>query len=481
MLFTEPVFFLFFPVVFAVAWLLPRSAAGHRLRKLWLLAASYLFYAAWDWRFLSLIATSTLIDFGVGRALERTEASRPRRAWLVVSLILNLGLLGVFKYYGFFVESARGLLDALGIALDARVPAIVLPVGISFYTFQTLSYTIDVYRRRIEPLRSLPDFALFVSFFPQLVAGPIVRASDFLPQLERAPRWAGVAVRRALVLFLVGFVKKACIADGVAPVVDRVFGHPGAYPGVWTSSAVWIAVLLYAVQIYCDFSGYTDMAIACAELLGFRLERNFDFPYVSRSLTEFWRRWHISFSGWLRDYLYFPLGGNRGGRLANYRSLMVTMVLGGLWHGAAWTFVVCGALHGVALSAHKEWRRWLGNRSWRLRLPGPLAGALGWAATLAWVCLSWIFFRSQSFADAAVLLRSFVGWPGAGSLHLDPSWLLLVAVLGVVHWMGARGGTVERLVEGVPDWGFASGYGAAVALALLFLPLRSEPFIYFQF
>ena len=368
----------------------------------------------------------------------------------MLSLALNLGLLGVFKYYGFFVESARGLLDALGIALHARVPEIVLPVGISFYTFQTLSYTIDVYRRRIEPLHSLPDFALFVSFFPQLVAGPIVRASDFLPQLERRPRWADVAVRRALVLFLVGFVKKACIADGVAPVVDRVFAHPA----LWTSSAVWTAVLLYAVQIYCDFSGYTDMAIACAELLGFRLEKNFDFPYVARSVTEFWRRWHISLSGWLRDYLYIPLGGNRGGRLATHRNLLLTMLLGGLWHGAAWTFVAWGGLHGVALAAHKEWRRWLGGGSGggprpdlrrRLpELPAPVAAGAGWAATFVWVCLAWIFFRAQSFADAAVLVRSFFGVPGAASLRLDPGWLVLVAVVGAAHWLGARGGAATE-------------------------------------
>jgi len=499
MLFTEPIFFLFFPVVLAGAWALGRFASSGRPRKLWLLAASYLFYAAWDWRFLSLIAASTLVDYGVGRALERTQASARRRAWLVVSLVLNLGLLGVFKYYGFFVESARGLLDALGIALDARVPEIVLPVGISFYTFQTLSYTIDVYRRRIEPLHSLPDFALFVSFFPQLVAGPIVRASDFLPQLDRRPRWADVAVRRALVLFLVGFVKKACIADGVAPVVDRVFAHPA----IWTSSAVWTAVLLYAVQIYCDFSGYTDMAIACAELLGFRLEKNFDFPYIARSVTEFWRRWHISLSGWLRDYLYIPLGGNRGGRLATHRNLLITMLLGGLWHGAAWTFVVWGALHGVALALHKEWRRWRqgavpGARRLTLpHLPAPLGVGLGWAVTFVWVCLAWIFFRAQSFADAAVLVRAFAWLPGPGTLDLPRAWLLLVVVLGVAHWVSAYGASagistssgaeavsgraLESVVERIPDWSFAAAYGSAVALTLLFLPLRSAPFIYFQF
>ncbi len=470
MLFTEPIFFLFFPVVLAGAWWL----SSNRLRKLWLLGASYLFYAAWDWRFLSLIATSTLVDYGVGRWLGRAERPGVRRALLVASLAVNLGLLGVFKYYGFFVESARGLLAALGLDVATRVPEIVLPVGISFYTFQTLSYTIDVYRRRFEPIRSLPDFALFVSFFPQLVAGPIVRASHFLPQLAERPRWSAVAVRGHLVLFLVGFVKKACIADNVAPAVDRVF----ADPGLWASSAVWTAVLLYAVQIYCDFSGYTDMAIACAGLLGFRLEKNFDFPYVARSVTEFWRRWHISLSGWLRDYLYIPLGGNRGGRLVTHRNLMLTMLLGGLWHGAAWTFVAWGALHGVALAAHKEWRRLRPEGA--ALLPPAVGGALAWGLTLFWVCLTWIFFRAQSFADAAVLVHSFALFQGAGSWTLDPALLVFVAGLGVLHRASARG-RLELSAERLPDWAFAGAYGAAAAVALAFVPLRSAPFIYFQF
>jgi len=471
-LFTEPLFFLFFPVVLAGAWWL----SSNRPRKLWLLAASYLFYAAWDWRFLSLIAASTLVDYGVGRALERSGSRRRRRALLVISLVVNLGLLGVFKYYGFFVESAQGLLAGLGLGVSTRVPEIVLPVGISFYTFQTLSYTIDVYRGRLEPVRSLPDFALFVSFFPQLVAGPIVRASEFLPQLDRRPRWSEVAVRRYLTLFLVGFVKKACLADGVAPVVDRVFTDPG----LWTSSAVWTAVLLYAVQIYCDFSGYTDMAIACAGLLGFRLERNFDFPYVARSVTEFWRRWHISLSGWLRDYLYIPLGGSRGRRVETSRNLMVTMLLGGLWHGAAWTFVVWGALHGVALVAHKEWRARRPALGGRWTPPAAVGSALAWGLTLVWVCLTWIFFRARSFEDALVLARSFLLLPGAGELAVDPAWLPFVAALGALHWVSSRQ-RAEEAVEGMPDWAFAGAYGAAAAVALLFVPLRSDPFIYFQF
>ncbi|HSL81392.1 MAG TPA: MBOAT family O-acyltransferase, partial [Thermoanaerobaculia bacterium] len=354
MLFTEPVFFAFFAAVFAVAWL----ERSHARRKLWLLAASYLFYAGWDWRFLSLIAVSTLVDFGVGLGLARGGRPAARRTLLVASLAVNLGILAVFKYYGFFVESAVGLLSSLGLEPAARVPEIVLPVGISFYTFQTLSYTIDVYRGKLAPVRSLTDFALFVGFFPQLVAGPIVRAADFLPQLESPPRWRDVAFRRHLTLFLVGFVKKACVADNLAPFADRVF----AAPEVYTALAIWTAVALYAVQIYCDFSGYTDMAIACAGLLGYRLARNFEFPYVASSAADFWRRWHVSLSTWLRDNRYIPLGGSRGSRLATHRNLLLTMLLGGLWHGAAWTFVAWGALHGLALAAHREWRRLVAGR-----------------------------------------------------------------------------------------------------------------------
>ncbi|MGD2115647.1 MAG: MBOAT family O-acyltransferase [Acidobacteriota bacterium] len=474
MLFTEPVFFLFFAAVLAAAW----GTRSNRSRKLCLLAASYLFYAAWDWRFLSLILISTLVDFGVGRGLASAHGpeSGRRRALLVLSLVVNLGLLGVFKYYGFFVESAVGLLSALGLEPAARVPEIVLPVGISFYTFQTLSYTIDVYRGELEPVRSLSDFALFVAFFPQLVAGPIVRAASFLPQLERRPHLEDVAFRRHLTLFLIGFAKKACIADNLAPFVDAVYAAPQTFDAL----SAWTATALYAIQIYCDFSGYTDMAIACAGLLGYRLVKNFDFPYLARSVSEFWHRWHISLSTWLRDYLYIPLGGNRGTRLATHRNLMITMVLGGLWHGAAWTFVVWGALHGVALVAHREWRRRIAPRLPEALRLGVAAGALAHALTLGWVLLTWIFFRAQSFSDAATLARAFLTFQSPGPRSLDPALLLLPAVLGLAHWLSARR-PLERSVERLPDWAFAGAYGSAAAFVVFFLPLRSDPFIYFQF
>ncbi len=472
MLFTQPAFLAFFVVVLAGAWL----GRGNTWRKIWLLIASYVFYAGWDWRFLSLIAISTLVDYLAAMALKRTETTGLRRVCLVASCLANLGILGFFKYYNFFIDSVSAVLHPLGIEAGDRALEIVLPVGISFFTFQSMSYTFDVYRRRLEPTTNLLDFALFVAFFPQLVAGPIVRAAHFLPQLRRRPRFAGVDVRGCLTLFLLGFIKKSCVADNVSPFVDPVFAEPNAY----TAGSVWIAVLLYAVQIYCDFSGYTDMAIACAGLLGYELGPNFNFPYLAASVTEFWRRWHISLSSWLRDYLYIPLGGNRGSRLFTYRNLMLTMLLGGLWHGAAWTFVVWGAFHGLALVLHREWRR---------RRPATVAGLaalriagrlLGTAATFYFACFAWIFFRAQSFGDAAILARAWVFFESAGKRVLDPALWLLFAALALVHYFYSRGWP-QRWVQAAPDWAFAIGYGAAWSLALAFVPLRSAPFIYFQF
>ena len=283
MVFTELRFLFFFLVVFVLHWTL----SGATSRKVLLLISSYVFYSAWDWRFASLLLLSTVIDYWVARAIEREPADRRRKGWLTISLLANLGILGFFKYFNFFVQSGAGFLGWLGLPVDVPTLSIVLPLGISFYTFQTMSYTLDVYRRKLRAAGPL-DFAVFVAFFPQLVAGPIVRASDFLPQLTTLRRWADVVVRPALTLFLIGYIKKACVADNIAPIVDTYF----AAPATFTASAAVLAVMLYAVQIYCDFSGYSDMAIGTARLLGYDLCRNFDAPYLSASVTEFWRRWH---------------------------------------------------------------------------------------------------------------------------------------------------------------------------------------------
>jgi alginate O-acetyltransferase complex protein AlgI len=462
MIFTELSFLAFFALVFGVHWWL----TSHRARKLWLLAASYFFYGAWDWRFLSLIVGSTALDYVVGLRLEGNDDERSRKRWIALSVVANLGLLGVFKYANFFLDSAIRLASALGFEASPHVLGIVLPVGISFYTFQTMSYSLDVYRRELRAVRDPLDFALFVTFFPQLVAGPIVRAIDFLPQLERVRVWRDVRVRACATLFLVGYVKKACIGDNVAELVDPYFKDPALYDAL----SAWIAVLFYAVQIYCDFSGYSDMAIATAGLFGYELRLNFDFPYFAASIRDFWRRWHMSLSSWLRDYLYIPLGGSRGSRLFQYRNLMLTMLLGGLWHGAGWNFVIWGALHGAALVAHREWER----RG--LRMPA----ALGLVATFWWVLLAWIFFRAPSFDGALVTVRSFVLFQAEGARSFGVWPLVTFAALALVHALAARR-WVERVTEPLPDWGYALLLGALVPLALAFTNAAVKPFIYFQF
>ncbi|NNE08668.1 MAG: MBOAT family protein, partial [Gemmatimonadetes bacterium] len=388
MIFTELRFLVFFAIVLGVHWALPRN----RPRKVWLLAASYVFYAAWDWRFLSLILGSTIVDYIVGIKLDGDRAPRVRRAWVSVSVIVNLSLLAVFKYFHFFADSAAALLQTLGLAIEPSSLRIILPVGISFYTFQTMSYSLDIYRGKLRATRDFLDLALFVGFFPQLVAGPIVRARDFLPQLTRRRAASDVAFRPLLLLFLSGFFKKACISDNISGVVDTYFTDPSAYDAM----SAWIAVLLYAVQIYCDFSGYSDMAIATAGFLGYSLCENFAFPYFAGSIQDFWRRWHISLSSWLRDYLYILLGGGYGGRLFRYRNLMLTMLLGGLWHGAAWRFVIWGGLHGLALIVHREFHDRLRGRSFRVPAP------VGVLLTFWWVGLTWIFFRATDWQSAFV-------------------------------------------------------------------------------
>jgi alginate O-acetyltransferase complex protein AlgI len=473
-LFVEYRFVFFFLLVFAGHWVLRPSWA----RKVWLLLASYAFYAAWDWRFLSLIWTSTIVDYLVGLRLRVEEREGLRRLLLAVSVVANLGLLGFFKYFGFFVDSAVEVLGWLG--LDPGRPAlqIVLPVGISFYTFQTMSYTIDGYRRVLTPTRNPLDVAVFVAFFPQLVAGPIVRAADFMPQLRRPRVFAEVAVRPALVLFLVGFVKKAVVADNAAVIADAYFADP--VPGV----AAFLGVGAYAAQIYGDFSGYSDMAIALAAMLGYRLPLNFNYPYLARNITDFWRRWHISLSTWLRDYLYVPLGGNRGSRLFTYRNLMLTMLIGGLWHGAAWRFVVWGGLHGLALVAHREWVR---RRPEGLGIPRPVASVLATAGTLYWVCLAWIFFRAQDLATAWAATRSFLFLDGIGDPMLTAfdgrlaAGGMVAALVGLLAYHVAAHRGAFRRWDRLPGWAFSGLYGAAIPVVLAFVPVAAAPFIYFQF
>lgn len=469
MIFTEFRFFIFFALVFSIYWALRSNG----WRKAWILLCSYAFYGAWDWRFLSLIIGSTLVDYIVGLNLVKYEDKpKVKRSWLMLSLCVNLGALAFFKYANFFADSAVGFFSWMGLPVNSVTLGIVLPVGISFYTFQTLSYSLDIYGGRLQPKKSLLDLATFVAFFPQLVAGPIVRASDFLPQLDAARAFSQVNVRACLTLFMVGFFKKACVSDNLAPIVDKYFAAPESFDAI----SSWIGVLSYTVQIYCDFSGYSDMAIACAGLLGYELCVNFNFPYFASSITDFWRRWHISLSTWLKDYLYIPLGGNRGGQWFTYRNLMLTMVLGGLWHGAAWTFVVWGALHGGALIAHKEWSK-LGKQ-----IPVLVKTSSIWGVfmTFYWVCITWVFFRADSFASAMTVLKSFVLLQSPGSEQLSIGLLGFLAVLVIVHWLTSRQ-IWTRAVERLPSQLFAVGYGFAAAIILTLVPVGYTAFIYFQF
>jgi alginate O-acetyltransferase complex protein AlgI len=469
MIFTELRFLVFFLIVFFTYW----AIRGNRARKVFLLLGSYVFYGAWDYRFLSLILASTCVDFVVGLKLGDWQNSR-RTRWLLCSLTLNLGLLAVFKYFNFFVDSLNALLLAVGIDDQLQTLQIVLPVGISFYTFQTLSYTIDVYRRQLHPTRDFLDFALFVAFFPQLVAGPIVRATDFLGQLVQSRLLARVDFRWCLVLFLCGFFKKACISDNLSVYVDAFYQNPSLYD----FPSLVVCILLYSIQIYCDFSGYSDMAIATAGLLGYRLRENFNFPYLASNITDFWRRWHMSLSTWLRDYLYIPLGGNRKGPGKAKRNLMITMLLGGLWHGASWNFVLWGGLHGLGLVVHRMFT----SRSRTILPAGPRIVA-GWFLTFAFVTIAWIPFRSQSFADTSLILLRLAGLNGAGDLAITAdAWILwlLLAVLLVCHG-ASRLGLFIKLWRNVNATAFVAGYALAWVLALSLRSMSSVPFIYFQF
>ncbi len=497
MLFIELRFFVFLAAVLAVKWTLRANAAC----KAFLLVCSYFFYACffvgdpvvfaqnaaaarWDrlpagWWFPLVLMGSTCMDYIVGLGIEGAASQVRRRAWVVLSLCTNLGTLCYFKYFNLFLTSAGQFLAWLGVPASAHTLRILLPYGVSFYTFQSLSYTLEVYRRHIRAERKFLDLAFFISFFPQLVAGPIVRATAFLPQTKAPRRWADVDVRGALVLFMTGFAKKTVVAENVAPAVDAYFADPGRFNAL----SAWIAVLFYAVQIYCDFSGYTDMAIATARLLGYELTLNFDFPYFSRSVTEFWRRWHISLSTWLRDYLYISLGGNRGSRLFTWRNLMLTMLLGGLWHGASWVFAIWGGLHGLALIVNREWSA---ARRGGARAPAGAVEAFGLreaAATLAtfyFVCVCWIYFRAADLHKAGTVLRAFVRFRSHGRQTLDPRFFLLFAGLALIHWLNYRR-VFAAWWRRMPDLVFSAGYGVAAALILLFIPQRYTPFIYFQF
>lgn len=469
MTFNSVVFGLFLLVVFTVHWLSPV-----RLRNPILLVGSYFFYGWWDWRFLSLLLVSTLVDFTVGRRMAHTGDKRARTRLLLISAAVNLGILGAFKYANFFIDSLSALTESVGFGELNPAFQVVLPVGISFYTFQTLSYTFDVYRRRIEPTRNVIDFATYVAFFPQLVAGPIERAQRLLPQISHRARPfpSGQQLSSSLLLILQGLFKKVVLADGVAVVANEVFAAPNDYS--WLGAG--LGVLAFGIQIYGDFSGYTDIARGVSRLFGIELVVNFRQPYLSRNITEFWRRWHISLSDWLRDYLYIPLGGNRGSRAATLRNLMITMLLGGLWHGAAWGFVFWGGLHGIYLVVHRlTFGGRVSDAPLRIRdLPAILL-------TFFWVHVAWVFFRADSFADAFHILGRVATLRDGATSEAD---LALVVFLGLIALLVDLATRHEdepvRVLRRMPAVAGAA-VAAAVAAIVVFSGATPEPFIYFQF
>lgn len=466
-------FLIFLPVVLAAYWALRRNAL---LRVLLLLVASYYFYMSWNWMYAGLILGSTVLDFVAARAMHRAVTLRGKRVWLVASLAGNLGVLFVFKYFNFFAESFAQVFGWVGVDLSRAQHSLLLPVGISFYTFQTLSYTIDVYRGRLEPTRSFLRFALFVSFFPQLVAGPIVRASHFMPQLERTPRFDDRAAERGLGQVLFGLFKKVCIADVLGTVlVDPAFADPLAC----SSWMLLIAMYAYVFQIYYDFSGYSDIAIGAARMLGFDLPLNFNRPYLATSMRDFWRRWHISLSTWLRDYLYASLGGGKGSTFKTMRNLAIVMVLGGLWHGAAWGFVAWGAIHGLLLVAGRVFHHFTGIDA--DRPDQPLSSRLARIAFTfnLWV-LSMVVFRTVDFTAFQAYWSALLAFkPGPSTISSTAYGVLLLAA--ILEWAPRRWWEqVGRAYSYLPCPAQACVITAAL---LLFAAVGgvSAPFIYFQF
>ena len=474
MLFNSLTFVVFFAIVLALHY----SPFPWRAKKINLLIASYLFYAAWNPPFVVLLWISTLVDWFVAKKMFLEQRSARRRLLLTLSILVNLGILGFFKYGNFLLENWVQLMSLVGIEWQAPGWDIVLPVGISFYTFQTMAYSLDVYLRRAEPSKSFLDFALFVTFFPQLVAGPIVRPTHLIPQFA-VPHAASLQqLGWGLGLIILGIFQKVVVADGLlAPAAEEVFGAT-AHVSFWDA---WLGTLAFSGQIFCDFAGYSTTAIGVALTLGFSLPNNFRFPYAAIGFSDFWRRWHISLSTWLRDYLYVPLGGNRKGPGRTYVNLMVTMLLGGLWHGASWTFVVWGGLHGLYLAVERLLKaRFAGAaiaKTWLFRV---------WLAlvTYFFVNLTWVFFRAQDFGMAWRMMTAMFGFaPEDAGTPLPTLWIIQVVVtivaMVVIHWR-MRDTDIETVVQKAPAW--LLGVTLAAMLFLIIITQGSgNAFIYFQF
>ncbi len=466
---------LAFVAFFAIVLFLHALPFGWKTKKVNLLVASYLFYAAWNPPFVILLWISTIVDWYAAQKLVHAEKQAARRAWMLLSIVANLGMLGYFKYGHFLLDNFSILMTGLGLHYVPPAWDIVLPVGISFYTFATMSYTLDVYLRRAKPATNFLDYALFVTFFPHLVAGPIMRPTELVPQFAEPRRASGDQLRFGLVLMTLGLFQKIVLADSFLAKAAETVYDGDKVPGALDA---WFGTLAFSGQIFCDFAGYSTTAIGAAMCLGFAMPDNFRFPYAAIGFSDFWRRWHITLSSWLRDYLYIPLGGNRHGESRTYFALMATMLLGGLWHGANWTFVVWGGLHGLYLSVERMLRsRFSGYR------PGPIAlFALG-MLTYALVNITWVFFRAHTFGKAWIVLRGMFGGNGGAEPILTTASLAMTALIvgGLVtaHWL-MRERTLESMLERAPAVALSAALGV-MAFTIVIAQGAGSAFIYFQF
>ncbi|MFH2036260.1 MAG: MBOAT family O-acyltransferase [Candidatus Zixiibacteriota bacterium] len=482
MLFNSLQYLIFFPLVVAIYFSIP-----HKYRWAMLLAASYYFYMCWKAEYIILIIVSTLIDYFAGIQMGKKSNKKSRKLYLLLSLFSNLGLLFAFKYFNFFSDSMREIFHTFNLFYNMPLFNVLLPVGISFYTFQTLSYTIDIYMGKREPERNLGIFALYVSFFPQLVAGPIERSTRLMPQFFEKHNFEYQRVADGLKLMLWGFFKKVVIADSAAVVVNQIYNNPHDYTGL----PIWIATYLFAIQIYCDFSGYSDIAIGSAQVMGFKLMDNFRIPYYSKSISEFWKRWHISLSTWFRDYLYIPLGGNRVSKLRWYPNLMITFVVSGLWHGANWTFVIWGGLYGTYLILSILTEKFRTGIYERLKISQTGFGArlFKMFVTFHLVCFAWIFFRANSVGDAFYLISNLftnlefkLGGYYLGLPRFDLFTLIIAIMMMEAVHLVQRKADFRIVLSAKPQWVRWSFYYATI-ICIIFLGAfnNSSQFIYFQF
>ncbi len=474
-------FFIFLSGVGLLYYLLP-----HRWQNRILLIASYFFYGCWDWRFLSLILISTTTDYFCGIKIHNQSNQEDKKRYLYISIGINLIILGFFKYWNFFAESFTGLLSSLGFGTNIPLLQVFLPLGISFYTFKTMSYSIDVFRRRIVPTYNFTDYALFVAFFPELTAGPIDQAKTLLPQISSERKFDRGQILAGLQLMLWGLFKKVFVADNLATLVGQIYGNPAS-----TGMEYVVATWGFAFQIYADFSGYSDLAIGAGKCLGFKLTQNFALPYVAVNPSDFWRRWHISLSQWLREYLYIPLGGNKGGKWKTYRNLFLTMLLCGLWHGAAWNYVIWGGYHGILLCTH---RLAIASKRKVEQIPISPVRHIGQIfITFQMVCLGWVFFRAQSLNEIKMVFIS-IFHPAMGSLEwlnilskvfFFSGLLILEAVWGLVKELGISSGFARNFQAVAKFSHFPPLIKSAEYAVLIYLicchGVRTQSFIYSQF